>query len=73
MKWGFANAISYFRTHGDLRKSKNENREDRELIKKLDNISGEILSLTPTIIHLKEKVGKITSKVLLQAPQTIYG
>jgi len=64
--WGFSNALSYVRTHGNFKESKRtKNLEDRRLVQKLENIAGEVISLTPTIANLKKKVGKITLEVLI--------
>jgi len=61
--WGFSQAISWVRTHGKLRGK--GDRERRSLTQKLGNMAAEVLSLTPAIIDLKQKVGEITTDILL--------
>jgi len=64
--WGFSNAVSWVRTHGqfDERRSKLP-REQRPLTQILENIAGEVLSITPTLKKLKNVLkGPITQKVL---------
>lgn len=63
--WGFSNAVSWVRTHGEIRKSKNDH-ENHSVVRNLESVAGEILSLTPTIKALKEKVGTITLKTLIK-------
>jgi len=64
--WGFSQAVSYVRTHGHFKEFKIcKDVEDRELTRKLENIAGEVLSLTPTINAFHEKVGDITIEKLL--------
>jgi len=71
--WSFSNAISYVRTHGELKVTKRSlPREHRSLTFKLDRIAAEIISLTPTIIDLKSKVGEITKEILLKPPKEVY-
>lgn len=61
--WGFSNAVSWVRTHGEFRTGKYE-LNDRTLVRSLESIAGEIYSLTPTIQRLKELVGKIEIETL---------
>ena len=64
--WGFSNAVSWVRTHGEFKNfAICKPREDRELTRKLENIAGEVLSLTPTINDFHDKYGDITLEKLL--------
>ena len=63
--WGFSQAVSYVRTHGAFKFVNSSNAmfkgvEDRDMTWKLENIAGEVLSLTPTIIDIHKKHGAIT-------------
>jgi hypothetical protein len=59
--WAFSNAISWVRTHGDFKQFRIcKPVEDRPLTRSLENIAGEVLSLTPTINDFHGKVGEIT-------------
>jgi len=58
--WGFSQAVSYVRTHGQFKFTNSTNAmfkpvEDRDMTWKLENIAGEVLSLTPTIIDIHKK------------------
>lgn len=66
--WGFSNAVSWVRTHGEFRKGKNTI-EDMQTVRNLERVAGEILSLTPTIEQLKQKIGTITLKSLIAPPK----
>lgn len=66
--WGFSNAVSWVRTHAELRKGRLP-REQRSLVQKLENIAGEIISLAPTIEDFHEKVGDITYERLMGKPK----
>jgi len=71
--WGFSQAISYVRTHGEFKDFKCcRPVEERDLTQKLENIAGEVLSLTPTINDFHKKVGDITYERLVpkEAVQT---
>ena len=64
--WGFSQAVSWVRTHGDFKDFKIcKPVEERPLTQKLENIAGEVLSLTPTINDFHKKVGEITLERLL--------
>jgi len=64
--WGFSQAVSWVRTHGEFKEFKIcKPVEDRDLTRKLENMAGEVLSLTPTINDLHRKVGEITLEKLL--------
>ena len=64
--WGFSNAISWVRTHGDFKDFRIcKPVEDRPLTRTLENIAGEVLSLTPTINDFHKKVGEFTLDNLL--------
>jgi len=66
--WGFSNAVSWVRTHGEFKNfAICKPVEDRELTRKLENIAGEVLSLTPTINDIHKRVGEITLERLLPA------
>lgn len=62
--WGFSQAVSYVRTHGELRGMADKGRNNLPITRKLENIAGEILSLTPTIAEFHKKVGSITFELL---------
>lgn len=73
--WGFSNAVSWVRTHGEFKFTNSSNAmfksvEDRDLTWRLENIAGEVLSLTPTIndIHKKHH-GEITLEFLVGEEQ----
>lgn len=61
--WGLSQAISWVRTHAEL-KGKLD-REERRIVHVLENIAGEMISLTPTIREFHDKVGLITFERLL--------
>ena len=64
--WGFSQAVSWVRTHGDFKNfSICKPVEERDLTRNLENISGEVLSLTPTINDFHAKVGEIILEKLL--------
>lgn len=72
--WGFSQAVSKVRTHGEFKDFKIcKPVEERALTQKLENIAGEVLSLTPTINDFHEKVGEITFEKLIgeQAVQAV--
>ena len=62
--WGFSQAISWVRTHGELKKGRLP-REQRGIVKKMENMAGEILSLAPTIADFHDKEGDITYEKLM--------
>jgi len=65
--WGFSQAVSFVRTHGQLDERRAQlPREERGITRTLENISGEIFSLTPTIVKLKTMLKKnlITEQAL---------
>lgn len=67
--WGFSNAVSYCRTHGQFDERRSQlPREQRPLTQILENIAGETLSLTPTLKKLKAVLPDktITQKVLTE-------
>jgi len=66
--WGFSNAVSTVRTHGDFRSKAGF---DSGQAWKLESIAGEILSLTPMIIELKKQHGDLTTSFLLNPPKKI--
>jgi hypothetical protein len=68
--WGFSQAVSFVRTHGAFKFVNSTNAmfksvEDRDMTWKLENIAGEVLSLTPTIIDIHKKHGPITLEFLV--------
>jgi hypothetical protein len=64
--WGFSQAVSWVRTHGNFKQFRIcKDVEDRELTRKLENIAGEVLSLTPTINDIHKKHGDITLDFLI--------
>lgn len=70
--WGFSQAISWVRTHGKFKMFRIcKPIEDRQLTKTLENIAGEVLSLTPTINDFHEKVGDITLERLLPKEKAV--
>jgi hypothetical protein len=70
--WGFSQAISWVRTHGEFKQFRIcKPIEDRPLTRTLENIAGEVLSLTPTINDFHAKVGEITLKRLLPKEQEV--
>jgi hypothetical protein len=68
--WGLSQAVSYVRTHNEYRgivDSKGEpmhDREDVRITRVLENIAGEVYSISPMIKDLQSKEGEITYKVL---------
>lgn len=71
--WGFSQAVSWVRTHGQFDEKKAKlPKEERRLVQNLENIAGEVFSITPTIHKLHKVLGKkpITKKVLT-TPQKI--
>jgi hypothetical protein len=71
--WGFSQAISFVRTHGQLDERRAQlPREERGITKILENIAGEVISITPTIVKLKKllKNNVITEQVLTK-PQSV--
>jgi hypothetical protein len=67
--WGFSNAVSWCRTHGQFDERRSQLlREQRPLTQILENIAGEVLSLTPTLKKLKAVLPNktITQKVLTE-------
>jgi hypothetical protein len=72
--WGFSQAVSWVRTHGDFKFVTSSNAmfrpvEDRDLTWRLENIAGEVLSLTPTINDIHKKHGEITLEFLVGQEQ----
>jgi hypothetical protein len=72
--WGFSQAVSWVRTHGDFKFVTSTNAmfkpvEERDLTWRLENIAGEVLSLTPTINDIHKKHGEITLEFLVGAEQ----
>lgn len=64
--WGFSQAVSWVRTHGNFKQFRIcKDVEDRELTRRLENIAGEVLSLTPTINDIHKKHGDITLDFLI--------
>jgi hypothetical protein len=68
--WGFSQAVSWVRTHGEYKFAASthpmfKEREDRDLTWRLENIAGEVLSLTPTINDIHKKHGPITLEFLV--------
>jgi hypothetical protein len=68
--WGFSNAVSWVRTHGDFKFTNSSHPmfksvEDRDLTWRLEKIAGEVLSLTPTINDIHKKHGDITLEFLV--------
>jgi hypothetical protein len=68
--WGFSQAISWVRTHGEFKFTQSSNPmfkplEDRDLVWRLENIAGEVLSLTPAINDIHKKHGEITLEFLV--------
>ena len=68
--WGFSQAISHVRTHGQFKFTDSTNAmfkgvEDRDLTWRLENIAGEVLSLTPTINDIHKTHGAITLEFLV--------
>ena len=67
--WGFSNAVSWVRTHGQFDERRSQlPREQRPVTQVLENIAGEVLSLTPTLKKLKAVLPDktITQKVLTE-------
>jgi hypothetical protein len=72
--WGFSQAVSWVRTHGDFKFVSSSNAmfkpvEERDLTWRLENIAGEVLSLTPTINDIHKKHGEITLEFLVGPEQ----
>lgn len=70
--WGFSNAISGVRTHGQFDERRSQlPREQRPLTQILENIAGEVLSITRTIAKLKKVLPNnvITQKALTKPEQ----
>lgn len=68
--WGFSQAVSWVRTHGNFKFTDSTNAmfktvEDRDLTWRLENIAGEVLSLTPTINDIHKQGGEITLEFLV--------
>jgi hypothetical protein len=68
--WGFSQAVSWVRTHGKFKFTESthpmfKDVEDRELTWRLEQIAGEVLSLTPTINDIHKKFGEITLEFLV--------
>jgi hypothetical protein len=66
--WGFSQAISFVRTHGQFDERRSQlPREERGITKILENIAGEVISITPTIAKLKKllKNNLITEQALV--------
>jgi hypothetical protein len=70
--WGFSQAVSFVRTHGELRGLDNSNRDDLKLARKLENIAGEILSLAITIGEFHAKEGAFTYEKLTKEKTNPY-
>lgn len=70
--WGFSQAVSWVRTHGDFKAFRIcKPIEDRPLTRTLENIAGEVLSLTPTINDFHDKVGKFTLDNLVPKEEAV--
>jgi hypothetical protein len=70
--WGFSNAVSWVRTHGQFDERRATlPREQRPLTQTLENIAGEVLSITRTIAKLKKVLPNnvITQKALTKPEQ----
>jgi hypothetical protein len=70
--WGFSNAVSWTRTHGQFDERRSQlPREQRPLTQILENIAGEVLSITRTIAKLKKVLPNnvITQKALTKPEQ----
>lgn len=67
--WGFSNAISWVRTHTELKTRKNTQPFTSKLAWKLERIAGEMISVAPTIQILREKHGPITHELLIKPPK----
>lgn len=68
--WGFSNAVSWVRTHGDFKFTDSQDPmfkpiEDRDLTWRLESIAGEVLSLTPTINDIHKTHGEMTLEFLI--------
>jgi hypothetical protein len=63
--WGFVQAISMVRTHGQLKLKGDKDPEFSGIVRKLENIAGEVLSLCPAIASIKKQVGTITLETLI--------
>jgi len=72
--WGFSQAISWVRTHGQLDERRAQlPREERGITKTLENISGEVISITPTIIKIKQLLkNNIITKTALVNPKSVH-
>lgn len=71
--WGFSQAISWCRTHGQFDERRSQlPREERGITKTLESISGEVLSLTPTIAKLKRLLkNNVITETALTNPKSI--
>jgi hypothetical protein len=71
--WGFSQAISFVRTHGQLDERRAQlPREERGITKILENIAGEVISIVPTIAKLKTMLkNNIITKQALTNPKSI--
>jgi hypothetical protein len=72
--WGFSQAVSWVRTHGDFKFVPSTNAmfkpvEERDLTWRLENVAGEVLSLTLTINDIHKKHGQITLEFLVGEEQ----
>lgn len=65
--WGFSNAISFVRTHGEIKGRKS--RETKDLTWVLERLAGEILSIAPILKDFHAKAGPITYAKLLGHPR----
>jgi len=72
--WGLSNAVSWVRTHGELKKGKVEEREEKPIIGRLENIAGELMTLGPAIRELKKRIPEhlITKDVLLKPEEFLF-
>ena len=65
--WGFSQAVSWVRTHGDLRGK--QPRGQKSITFVLERIAGEVLSLAPTLQQWHRELGDITYEQLLGHPR----
>jgi len=72
--WGLSNAVSWVRTHGELKKGQVENREERPIISRLENIAGELMTLGPAVREIKKRIPghKITADILLKPEEALF-
>lgn len=56
--WGFSQALSYVRTHAELKTRGDMSREELRMVDILENIAGEIYWLAPTVAAFHEKHGR---------------